>query len=605
MTLKQSVCKKTALFVILTLILLLIYTPSRIKAETRTGYINGIDVNVRSGAATSYAHIDKLSNIYVQIIDEVEGQNATGWGNVWYKIKHGNIEGYVYGEYITVIESPAPDDNADFEKQLSAFPESYQDALRTLKAAHPNWTFKADELSLSFWDAVNGEDVFPRKLVPTGYKSSFKSMGKDAYDWVENVWKKDAGNWNGASTEVIAYYMDPRNFLNANGIYMFAQQSYDPTTQSQAGLEKLVEGTFLSRGYTDENDTAYEGSYINVIMEAARQSGISPYVIASLIIIEQGSSGNSQLISGTYPLYENYYNFFNYGAYGSTNTVVIEGGLAKAKELGWNTRSKSIIEGAKLSSTNYISAGQDTYYYMDFDVKAKPYFTHQYAQAIMDALNKGSKMRSYYSENPNAALSFTIPVYKDMPQSAVQAVESSDKLNNYYFTSLSIDGFSMYTENYTLSVGGDTTITYDVPSKAEYAGAATFPLKAGSNTVVLPVKAETGYTNDYTLTISADKDCTLTIALTDSSPPPIENPDEPDNPDNSQPQPSQNKRGDINGDGVLDVIDSTALRLHFLKIRILTGDKLQKADINQDGELDVIDSTALRLHFLKIKPIED
>ena len=105
------------------------------------------------------------------------------------------------------------------------------------------------------------------------------------------------------------------------------------------------------------------------------------------------------------------------------------------------------------------------------------YFSHQYAQSVMDALNKGAKMRSYYSENPNAALSFTIPVYKDMPEKAVPAVESSDKLNNYYFTSLAVDGFSMYTENYSLSVAENTRITYSVPSGAEYAGESLFELK--------------------------------------------------------------------------------------------------------------------------------
>lgn len=570
MTLKKF-SRKLIAFGVAFLLIISVFCINLTASAASTGYINGINVHIRSGPSTATTSLGKYTHIYVELLGSVEGQNATGWGTTWYNIRYGDIVGYVYGEWFTVIETvepepepePTPTPDVDFETQLLSFPESYRDSLRQLKAAYPNWSFKADELPLTFAEAVAGEDVFPLKLVPAGYSSSWKSMGEKAYNWETGTWYYDAGNWQAASREVIAYYMDPRNFLNANNIYMFAQQSYDSSMQSQSGLEKIVAGTFLANGYSDPNDTAYGGSYINVIMEAARQSGMSPYVIASLILIEHGSSGNGPLISGA----SGYYNFFNYGASGSTNADVVANGLKKAQELGWNTRSKSIIEGAKRSSNNYISKGQDTYYYMDFDVKSAPYFSFQYAQSIMDALNKGAKMRSYYSENPQAALSFTIPVYKDMPLTAAPAVESSDKLNNYYFTSLSVDGFSMYNKNYSLSVAENTRITYSVPSGAEYVGSSVFELKAGSNTVVLPVKSQTGYINNYTLNISAANDCYLVIG---DGPFPL-------------------KDGDINADGIVDRYDCDIIYNYLLGIGTLDEESRERADINNDGVVDTLD----------------
>jgi len=585
----HNICKIISFCVAFSLFLSLFLSPQTVKADSQKGYINASEVHIRSAATTASLSLNKLSFVYVDILEQVEGQNATGWGTVWYKVKYNDFEGFVYGEFIEIVEEP----NADFETQLLSFPESYRNDLRQLKALHPNWSFKADILPFSFLHAVEKENVFPLKLVPAGYASSYKSMGYKAYDWEEKAWHKNAGEWQAASTEVIAYYMDPRNFLNQNYVYMFAQQSFDPLAQTEDGLKKVVEGTFLEKGYTDENDTEYGGSYIKVIMEAAKQSGMSPYVIASLIIIEQGSSGNSTLILGTNPTYPGYYNFFNYGASGNTKEEVVRNGFEKAVKLGWNTRSKAIIDGAKHSSGNYITNKQDTYYYMDFNVKFAPYFEHQYAQSVMDALNKGSKLRRYYSENPNAALTFLIPVFKDMPQNAAPKVEASDKLNNYYFTSLSVNGFSMYTEKYTLSINGDTTLTYTVPDGAQYAGNTTLPLKAGSNTVTLPVKAQTGYTNDYTLTINAEKDCVLTVLQEGSEQNPPDNPD-----DTTTPPVPSIMCGDTNGDGKISIVDLANVQKHLLSIITLEGDFLTASDTNKDGKISIVDLANVQKHLL-------
>ncbi|MEX1376143.1 MAG: leucine-rich repeat protein [Eubacteriales bacterium] len=62
-------------------------------------------------------------------------------------------------------------------------------------------------------------------------------------------------------------------------------------------------------------------------------------------------------------------------------------------------------------------------------------------------------------------------------------------------------------------------------------------------------------------------------------------------------------KGDINPDGILDVVDYTLIRLHILDLSYLDGIKLVAADVNQDGIIDVIDYTLVRLHILDVLPL--
>ena len=80
------------------------------------------------------------------------------------------------------------------------------------------------------------------------------------------------------------------------------------------GLKNIISGTFLDRPYYDSQFPNGDGDYSQAIMKAASESMVSPYIIASKIIQEQGVDGTSALISGTHPVYTGYYNFFNVGA---------------------------------------------------------------------------------------------------------------------------------------------------------------------------------------------------------------------------------------------------------------------------------------------------
>ena len=389
-------------------------------AAATQGRITGSSVNMRNKATTAGSSVVATLPLgaIVTVNSEVTGQQAEKGGTTtWYNVTYGGKTGYVYGKYVEKITVAAT--NPDFESNLKNFPASYVSALRAIHNVYPNWIFIADTVGVPLDTAIDYE-YSAASLTSTKkwVELTFGTQWRDPRVDINNTSHIRESRWTFASRPAIAYFMDPRNALTVEtistaypNIFTFLQQSYDVPTQTEAGLKTVVAGTFLANGYG--GDTI---AYISDIMESARESGVSPYVIASTIIIEQGSKGTSSLISGTYKGYEGYFNFFNYGASGDN---VVKNGLEYAKSQGWNSRRAAIIGGAKKYESGYLNIGQDTYYYMDFNVKKSG--THQYATNLYDQCIKASGMRKVAITNKNAYLTFKIPVYSSMPASAYTA----------------------------------------------------------------------------------------------------------------------------------------------------------------------------------------
>lgn len=622
------------------------------SAETVTIlYIDGTGVRVRSEPNTSTSEIlTTVSNKTATVLETVK-ETTADTEYTWYKISiesnSQTVTGYVRydSSYMRVVTSEY-DEDATFEEKLEAFPKSYHEALKKLHSLYPNWEFIADEIELDFSEAVAMQSVNNLKQVNmSGHPVSWRSMSSGYYDWDEGSWVSTNGGWTGASREIIAYYMDPRNFLNANSIYQFLQQGYDPLLQTEEGLAKIVKGTFLAGTYEDSSDTKYGGSYIKVIMAAAEASGVSPYIIAAKILQEQGTEGNNSLISGKYSGFEGYYNFFNFNAYGDSTAAVIINGLTYAKNMGWNTRSAAIIGGAKSYSSSYISSGQDTFYYQDFDLLT-PENLHQYAQNIADAYQKGLEIADTYNEGFDYALTFRIPVFSNMPEKASKKPESSSKRNNYYFADIEVAGltpsFKMYSYEYDLYVNADTTITVTPVEGASYYGYPTFEVTKGDNLIPLRVISETGYVTTYNLSVNAENDCVITVLCEGTTVTPEDDDDEDDSSDqsssssdsdssgsssseddessssssskpSSKPSSSTSsstsptvkvKKGDTNGDGKITLSDLANIRVHLLGRYVLKGDNALGADTNSDGKISLSDLANVRLHLLGLYTIK-
>lgn len=257
--------------------------------------------------------------------------------------------------------------------------------------------------------------------------------------------------------------------------------------------------------------TSGSSSYVDIIMNAAVQSGVNPYVLAAMIIQEQGK-GTSPLISGSYAGYEGYYNYFNVGAFQTGSSSAIQSGLLYASQSGsygrpWNTPEKSIIGGAMYYGDSYVKAGQDTFYLKKFNVQGNNLYKHQYMTNIQGAASEAAiYSKAYSAELKNTALEFKIPVYNNMPDQACSKPQVDGSPNNK-LSSLSVNGFSLTptfnrdTQSYDLIV--DTSVTAvtinasAIDSKAKITGSGNNQLQVGNNDIKVSVQAENGSVRDY------------------------------------------------------------------------------------------------------------
>ncbi|RDU22154.1 hypothetical protein [Anaerosacchariphilus polymeriproducens] len=306
----------------------------------------------------------------------------------------------------------------NFDDILAYFPTSYHPYLKKLHSAHPNWTFVAQNTGLD-WGTVISNEMYPsRNLIDNKNIASWKSLASRDYNQRTGKWViKSDPYWVQASTAIVKYYMDPRNFLNETGIYQFELQTFNSNYHTQAGVESILKGTFM------ENAKVKSGmTYAQAFMKIGKEINVSPYLLASRVRQEQGTQGSSDLISGKVPGYEGYYNYYNIEAYGQTRAEIIENGLKEAKREGWNSRYKSLYGGSKKIAKNYISQGQDTFYLQKFDVDSSfnGCYWHQYMQNLQAAESESKNVKVAYESMGviNNSYVFKIPVFKNMPSSA-------------------------------------------------------------------------------------------------------------------------------------------------------------------------------------------
>ena len=296
------------------------------------------------------------------------------------------------------------------------FPESYKSGLRVLHAMHPNWTFKALKLNISWNDALAKETAKPHtNLVSPSSPVRYRSTEAGAYNSSTKTWSTTDGGWYPASKTVVAYYMDPRNFLNDTGVYQFMTHSYDGSNQNANTVAAVVKGTFMET----RNPGGGYSNYASLINAVGKASNVNPNVLAAMIVQEQGSKGTSSLISGTVSGYKGYYNFFNVNAYETPSHDKITNGLIYAKNHGWNSVYSSIKGGADFYYRDYVSKKQNTYYLKKFNVNngLSSVAIHQYMTNVQGAAGEGTLVRKAFGSDSSSAVTFEIPVYNSMPSS--------------------------------------------------------------------------------------------------------------------------------------------------------------------------------------------
>ncbi|MGN0153433.1 MAG: SH3 domain-containing protein [Lachnospiraceae bacterium] len=541
---------------------------AKVGGKTRTGYICAAYVakkskptgvvnkkvatylNVRKSAKTSSKSLMKITKgtkVTILGIKKVSGK-------YWYRIKttynKKTKTGYVMAKYITVSstsdttteedKNDTPLSEEEFEVMLASFPESYKAGIRALHTTYPNWRFVAINTDLDWGTVITNESVVGRNVIQSNYPKgtnslapfSYLSTAAGAYDWATDTYTiKDGSNWYSASSEVIAYYMDPRNFLNDMDIFQFEALAYD-ASQSSTVVQSILNNTFMSGNYSvvdSATKTTVSGSYQQAFMDAGKTAQANPYFLASRSKQEVGVNG-SNATSGTYKGYEGIYNFYNIGASDGGDAVAkgllwAKGGTSGATTYGrpWTNPYKSIVGGAQYIAKNYINVGQNTLYFQKFNVKpndATYLYMHQYMTNVQAPYSEGRTTRAAY--NAIGILSdtmiFYIPVYNNMPASACQLPATAGNPNPY------LSGIELYSGNTILS-GLTPTFSYNifnysivvpanvasvtvsasaVSSKASVSGLGTYTLGGSGTTTTITVVgvAQNGAQQPYTINVT-------------------------------------------------------------------------------------------------------
>ena len=310
------------------------------------------------------------------------------------------------------------------------FPESYIKRLVKLHKKYSKWVFKADKRG-DFATAVSSQRNC--SLIYWNSPSSWKSMEKGCYDWKRHRYiGKDGGAWVAASEGITKFYMDPRNFMNATDVFQFLSHRYE-SYQSIEGIEAVVKNSFL-----DGKPYKKSKRYSTYLLKAGKRSGVNPYVLSSMILVEQGFSGYGGCISGKHKGFKNIYNHFNIGAYAHSNRGPVVNGLifakAKMKKASygrpWNNKIKSILGGALYYGVNYVRGGQDTFYLKKFNV-VKGKAIHQYMTNVQGAFAETRRFERGYKRGKNAKLTFRIPVYTNMPKNACSKPKARGNNDNF------------------------------------------------------------------------------------------------------------------------------------------------------------------------------
>lgn len=488
---------------------------SKINVETTIDWsarVTGNDVAVREGAGTKYKIKERLSlGVNVTILEESKD---------WYKIQYyGNKVGYMSKSYIMrKSDITATDDNYSKELKSKGFPDSYIPYLTYLHKKYPNWEFVVDKTNLDF-NTVVDKEVGKNYMQTTD--DSYRTSSTPA----------EGKTWFYVNNDVIAFYMDPRNWLYEKRIFMFEKLDYDKSLESI--YPSLVKSVFGNGKLKDDK-------YTVPMFNAGKSLGISPVHIASRIRQEVSSDGSASTDGRSFTYRgqtrSGYYNFFNIGAHKDdyTNDPVVRG-LAYAAKLidrkgsEWNNVETAIKEGASFLAVSYITKGQNTLYFQKFNVSTdttSSKYTHQYQTNIQAPATEGNTAYNAYvnGENISQKFIFRIPVYNNMPN-FTSLPKSGD--NNNYLSKLEVVNF-----NITPSFDKDI-LTYDsyVPkttnkitikantqsSNATISGTGDYELKDDETDITITVTSQTGIKRQYTITINKVEDTTSNKDIINSS----------------------------------------------------------------------------------------
>lgn len=513
----------------------------------------------------------------IKIIDNnlIASNDSTKCTSGFYKITfYWESNKKTYSGYVCADKITFSVDTTKYAEEFASngIPELYWTKLTLLKDNHPNWKFTGYKTNLKWEDVITAESQVGISYIQSS-NPIYLSLSEGSYNVSDNTYNQmEPGGWYAANKQTVAYYMDPRNFLNEINIFMFENLGYNASYQTKEVVESIFAGTDLLQ-------------YVDYYIEAATYNGnnISPVSLAArsrqeLIIngkISNSANGNGKINDVAY------YNFYNIGAF-STCSDPIACALDFAKGYDenytsynrpWTDPMKAILEGAKYIADDYINVGQNTLYFQRFNVTSSNTYSHQYMTNIEAPYSESKSSYNAYKEidKLDSTIEFLIPVYENMPVasstlpvSVEQEVIDNLKNNTSFAEIISNSG---YTDNdqYITNINLGTTAAHMI---------AAIKASGGDINITTDGKSISGQeklgTGDIATIKLNGEEKSYRIVI----------------------------RGDVSGDGEVDAIDYVKVYKYIMGGSSLDGSYSIAADINNDGTIDAVDYVKLYKYIM-------
>lgn len=592
---------------------------------------------------------------YMEVLETVM-HNGEQYYKIYLNYYSNNYVGYVKSIWINNCNEYTLDDNYGNSLRNAGFPESYILPLQKLHAMHPSWDFQVSKTNLD-WGTVVAKETETATQNLISFTNSLDIVDKsllstDGAAYNNGVYIQHQPGWYTPSKQTVAFYMDPRNWLNEQTVFMFEQLSFNEPFHTEANVQSMLNGSFMQGSYL------YNGqmwTYANTFVDVGRKTGVNSVHLASRVLQEQGDNGRGATINMNGGDGQTYYNHFNINASGSTVAQIVANALEVAKRNGWNNPYPSILGGASIIAKEYINAGQDTNYYQKFNtINHSNLYWHQYMQNIRALTSESRKTyNAYYNKGLiNNSYTFKIPVYNNMPDATSLSISNN---TDNTLSSLSVSGcnlnpsFNSAATNYTCSVLNSVNqVTVTASKTSSYSsmtGDGVVVLNNPSTEVNVVVTAANGDKRTYKITINkvepgkeSPADIISSLGYnnsnnmisgielgTDSSNiianiknqyslSSVEIKDKNGNVKSSgqiatgdQIIISSNNqtvifvvviKGDINSDGKISISDLAMIKAKLLGTNNLNGAYYEAADINRDGKISISDLAMVKAHLL-------
>lgn len=299
----------------------------------------------------------------------------------------------------------------------------YKQLIKNLQANHPNYTFLLYYTGLD-WNEVlvteyQGHSGTPLNLFQIGEKYNGKWLcpicGNRAYD---------NGSWCCASLEALSYMMDPRNSINESDVFQFKDLEGGDVTYNDIARVVSSYGAYLNNGEAIQAIVDASNQYnINgyfLVAKIINEHGKNGSVL---------SNGNGY--NGNYAGCYNYFNIGSTG--NGKDKIINNGLSYAQSHGWTSIRASIFGGTAVVKETYITRYSQNTLYYQKFNVSGRSSLgSHQYQQNIMAAQSQGTSLRKYYSNLGANNHTFIIPVYENMPQTACSRPNQSQQNSIFY-----------------------------------------------------------------------------------------------------------------------------------------------------------------------------